>query len=460
MVGQEMTVKALKASCEKNKLYRTARLNDKMYLHYVGWESIANLDEYTGLKVLWLEGNGLLKIEGLEHQSELRTLYLQENVIEKIENLEALTCLDTLNLSQNFVSKIENMGHMKELKTLIISQNRLATAADVEHIATLPEVSCLDIQKNKIDDLEIVNVLERMPKLAVLYLQGNPVVKKIKFYRKSLIAKLKALKYLDDKPVFEEERLRAEAWCRGLEEGGDVEAARQAEQAEIDRQRLERRAKEEKNFRAFEAMMLEGRRIRAEREAEAAVVAAKALPGSAAAPDSAPSTDNVELTQTESDIVPSGSNPECTDEGISSPPQMPHAAPTNPHSGETIVQREEAPETKAFRMEKLTRAQARADEEIAKTNEGSSCDSNQSQRDLGSFSSSSCVVPDKTEDSTKNPVDVPERSTEDVNSHSLSVPEDAPTAPSCPMSTPEDSRPLIDDVSIPPAPATNVDELD
>jgi len=43
------------------------------------------LDQYTGLKVLWLEGNGLSKIEGLEHQKELRTLYLHENLIEEIE---------------------------------------------------------------------------------------------------------------------------------------------------------------------------------------------------------------------------------------------------------------------------------------------------------------------------------------------------------------------------------------
>jgi len=29
-------------------------------------------------------------------------------------------------------------------------------------------------------------ILEKMPKLAVLYLQGNPVTKKIKNYRKTL----------------------------------------------------------------------------------------------------------------------------------------------------------------------------------------------------------------------------------------------------------------------------------
>jgi dynein assembly factor 1 len=73
------------------------------------------LEEYTGLKVLWLEGNGLPRIEGLENQKELRTLYLHENLIQKIEGLESQLLLDTLNLSQNQISSIENLGHLKHL---------------------------------------------------------------------------------------------------------------------------------------------------------------------------------------------------------------------------------------------------------------------------------------------------------------------------------------------------------
>lgn len=119
----DMTKDALREICKNCSLYRTPGLNDKLYLHYkVGWvvssvsaagggrfallraarrpdsdagasaqgfSRIENLDEYTGLKVVWLEGNGLTRIEGLEQQKELRILYLQENLIEKIENLES-----------------------------------------------------------------------------------------------------------------------------------------------------------------------------------------------------------------------------------------------------------------------------------------------------------------------------------------------------------------------------------
>ena len=77
-----------------------------MYPCKQGYSRIENLEEYTGVKVLWLEGNGLTAITGLEAQAELSTLYLQENALETIEGISHLAQLNTLNLSQVGFHKI------------------------------------------------------------------------------------------------------------------------------------------------------------------------------------------------------------------------------------------------------------------------------------------------------------------------------------------------------------------
>ena len=45
-------------------------------------------------------------------------------------------------------------------------------------------------------------VLVKMPGLKVLYMQNNEITKKIPSYRKTVIAKIPTLMYLDDRPVF------------------------------------------------------------------------------------------------------------------------------------------------------------------------------------------------------------------------------------------------------------------
>ena len=86
----------------------------------------------------------------------------------------------------------------------------------------------------------------KMPNLKVLYVQGNEFTSKIKNYRKTMIAKLPTLMYLDDRPVFPEDRRHAEAFARGgLEE----------ERKERDVINKEKAEKDEKNRMAFKDMI-------------------------------------------------------------------------------------------------------------------------------------------------------------------------------------------------------------
>ncbi|XP_060533621.1 dynein axonemal assembly factor 1 homolog [Cylas formicarius] len=213
--GPRMTKEFIRKQCKEQKLYQTPHLNDVLYLHFKGFSYIENLEEYTGLKCLWLENNGIREISGLDQQTELRSLFLHYNLIKRIENLEKCSLLDTLNLSYNQVRKIENLDCIKTLHTLNLSHNYVESYDDFVHLEKLSELSVLDLANNHIADPLIVQVLGRMADLRVVNLMGNPVIRKIPAYRKTTILACKNLQYLDDRPVFPKERACAEAWERG-----------------------------------------------------------------------------------------------------------------------------------------------------------------------------------------------------------------------------------------------------
>lgn len=67
---------------------------------------------------------------------------------------------------------------------------------------------------------EVVSFFQtHLPIASVLYLHGNPILRNLKQYRRKMIVGLPSLTYLDERPVFAEERRVVEAWARG----GDAE---------------------------------------------------------------------------------------------------------------------------------------------------------------------------------------------------------------------------------------------
>ena len=230
--------------------YRTHELNEILYLHYKSFKKIQNLDTFVNLKVLYLEGNAISKIEGLDKLVNLTSLYLHENCIEKIEGLDTLCHLANLNISDNLIKKIENLKGLTNLSNLLLKRNRIGIKGieDLKGLLELgKEIAVIDLSDNLIEDPKIVDeILTKFVDLRVIYLKGNDVVRKIPNYRKTLISKIDTLKYIDDKPIFEDEKRFALAFSRGGYEEEKKERAKYREEI---------RLKEEQRIRDFCKMM-------------------------------------------------------------------------------------------------------------------------------------------------------------------------------------------------------------
>jgi hypothetical protein len=209
-----MTPEAVLETCIENEGYETPELNDKLYLHFKGYQRIENLDAYTGCKGLFVESNGLTKIEGLEAMVDLRTIYLQQNLLTSIENLSHLKQLRVIDLSQNKLTHLSGLDQLPLLNTLNVAQNRITNAEGLRHLENCLPIENLDLSCNKLEDVEILDVFAKMPKLYSLKFAGNPVVSNTRHFRKTSLCKLPNVRYLD-RPVTSLERMAALAYQDG-----------------------------------------------------------------------------------------------------------------------------------------------------------------------------------------------------------------------------------------------------
>ncbi|TNJ28532.1 putative Phosphatase 1 regulatory subunit [Giardia muris] len=255
---RRMTPKVLRKICLQTGGYSTPGLNEIAYFHFKGFQRIEGLEEYTALKSLWLEGNGLMKIENLEPLQNLVCLFLQENLISTIENLSNIPSIRQLNLASNQVRQVKDgLWGLHNLETLNLSGNMLesyedllglveATGPDGVVVPVCQNVSVLDLSRNRIETPDIVKILNRLPNLKVLNLMNNPLTRSMSMYRKTVIHACPNLTYLDDRPVFDDERRAVTAYFRGGPE------------AELAERRLclaEKRAEESAQFVSMRAFL-------------------------------------------------------------------------------------------------------------------------------------------------------------------------------------------------------------
>lgn len=222
----EMTEEFLIQQCKDNQGYRTPELNEKLYLHHFGFTSIKNLEPYTGLKVLYLSHNAVSSLSPLHTLVNLDSLYLAHNALQSLETLPVLPKLRLLDVSHNYLTQLgctENEANISEtvpaLEILLASHNIIAEVG--EATGALPLLTALDLSHNKLRDWEpLKNSLSLISStLATLILNGNAIVHSTVNYRRNVVHAFPQLCYLDEHPVFSEERRRAEAFALGGVEG-------------------------------------------------------------------------------------------------------------------------------------------------------------------------------------------------------------------------------------------------
>ena len=182
-----------------------------------GFEIIENLENYTDIKSIWMESNGIIKIQGLDHMTGMRCLYLHQNKIPRMENLLTFVKLAVLNLSHNKIRVVEGLENCLELGTVDLSHNEIENITDCDQLKELPKLAHLDLKANKIGDKdEIVPFVAALPEIISIYLLQNPCLRMISNLRRQLTLASPTLYYLDDRAITELDRRLVLAF----EEGG------------------------------------------------------------------------------------------------------------------------------------------------------------------------------------------------------------------------------------------------
>ena len=108
---------------------------------------------------------------------------------------------------------------------------------DCAGLKECPSLTSVDISHNYIEyEEDILDYFFQFNNIICFYFKGNPALRKIKMYRKKTINGFRKLKYLDDRPVKELDRIASEAWVKGGHEL-EMEKRREYAKAQIDRQR-------------------------------------------------------------------------------------------------------------------------------------------------------------------------------------------------------------------------------
>jgi hypothetical protein len=133
--------------------------SEYFFLGFKNITKIANLEIYTYLQELYLQGNKITKIEGLEFLKNLILLNLNSNYITMIDGLDKLLNLKILNLADNLIENFDISAIPKNISYLYLFDNLFYEEVDIFSFRSI--CICNMPHLIRLDYLNISN-LERM----------------------------------------------------------------------------------------------------------------------------------------------------------------------------------------------------------------------------------------------------------------------------------------------------------
>jgi Leucine-rich repeat (LRR) protein len=125
------------------------------------------------LKVLFLQGNDIVRVEGLNACYKLRELVMDKNRIKFVDadGFSALTNLRELRLEENGLRSLSNFN-LPNLQSLYLGLNRVNDLAELDKLSSIPFLMELSLNSNPVARKQLyrANAIRRLPTLKVFIL--------------------------------------------------------------------------------------------------------------------------------------------------------------------------------------------------------------------------------------------------------------------------------------------------
>ncbi|RLM85710.1 uncharacterized protein C2845_PM04G00740 [Panicum miliaceum] len=144
----------------------------------LGLVAIPRLSTFSGLRLLNLSGNSIVRVTAGTLPKGLHMLSLSKNNISTIEGLRELTRLRLLDISYNRISRIgHGLASCSSLKELYLAGNKIS---EVDGLHRLLKLKVLDLRHNKISTSKGLGQLAaNYNSLEAINLDGNPAQKNV-----------------------------------------------------------------------------------------------------------------------------------------------------------------------------------------------------------------------------------------------------------------------------------------